>query len=75
MVAQAPAIQLSEHAQAILLDDQELGFEREDPVLQRLAKGSKHAATWQCHMHDKLMFLISCPPRKTKFILLETILV
>lgn len=45
-VAQAPAIQLSEHAKAILLDDEELGFERKDPVLQRLAKGSKHAATW-----------------------------
>ena len=41
--AQAPAIQLSEHAQAILEDDQRLGISRQDPVLQRLARGSAHA--------------------------------
>jgi hypothetical protein len=42
-LTKAPAIQLSEHAQAILEDDQRLGIDRKDPVLQRLAQGSSHA--------------------------------
>ena len=42
--AEAPAIQLAEHAQAILDDDKRLGIERKDPVLHRLAKGSLNAA-------------------------------
>ena len=42
---EAPAIQLAEHAQAILADDAALGVRRSDPVLQRLASGSSHAAT------------------------------
>ena len=40
----APAIQLSEHAQAILEDDARLGIKRQDPVLERIANGSSHAA-------------------------------
>ena len=44
IMAEAPAIQLAEHAQAILADDARLGFERNDPVLTRLATGSSHAA-------------------------------
>lgn len=39
----APAIQLAEHAQAILADDAALGITRNDPVLQRIANGSSHA--------------------------------
>ncbi|CAL1145358.1 unnamed protein product [Cladocopium goreaui] len=35
----APAIQLSEHAKAILEDDARLGIKRQDPVLERMAKG------------------------------------
>lgn len=42
-MAEAPAIQLAEDARAILADDERLGFERNDPVLQRLARGSSHA--------------------------------
>ena len=41
--AEAPAIQLAEHAQAILADDARMGIQRNDPVLERLAKGSAHA--------------------------------
>jgi len=37
---EAPAIQLSEHAQAVLADDAEHGFVRNDPVLRRMAAGS-----------------------------------
>lgn len=43
---EAPAIQLSEHAQAVLADDAEHGFVRNDPVLRRMAAGSGHAVTW-----------------------------
>ena len=45
IAAKAPAIQLCEHAQAILADDREIGVIRSDPVLQRMAGGSTHAAT------------------------------
>jgi hypothetical protein len=43
LATEAPAIQLAEHAQAILEDDARLGFQRNDRVLERLAKGSAHA--------------------------------
>lgn len=44
---QAPAIQLAEHAQALLADDAALGVQRKDPVLNRLAsKGTKRAVPW-----------------------------
>lgn len=41
--AEAPAVQLTEHARAILADDARLGIQRNDPVLESLAKGSAHA--------------------------------
>ena len=47
---EAPAIQLAEHAQAILEDDARHGFERHDPVLKRLAAGSSHAAACLPHV-------------------------
>lgn len=43
---QAPAIQLAEHARAILEDDRALGIDRKDPVLKRLASGATHAVTY-----------------------------
>lgn len=43
---EAPAIQLCEHAAAILEDDARLGVSRHDPVLERIAAGSEHAAPW-----------------------------
>ena len=44
--SEAPAVQLAEHAQAILADDKALGISRHDPLLQRLAKGhAKNAET------------------------------
>ena len=45
---QAPAIQLAEHAQAILADDREMGLTRHDPVVEAIARGSAHghAAPW-----------------------------
>lgn len=46
---EAPAIQLAEHAQAILEDDARHGFQRHDPVLKRLAAGSSHAAACLPH--------------------------
>ena len=36
IAAQAPGVQLSEHAQAILSDDKKLGIERNDPVLEAM---------------------------------------
>lgn len=44
--AEAPAVQLSEHARAILEDDERMNISRDDPTLQRLARGSAHAASW-----------------------------
>lgn len=45
---QAPAIQLAEHAQAILADDREMGLTRRDPVVEAIARGGAHghAAPW-----------------------------
>ena len=49
---QAPAIQLAEHAQAILADDREMGLTRRDPVVEAIARGGAHghAAPW---LHNK----------------------
>lgn len=49
---QAPAIQLAEHAQAILADDREIGLTRRDPVVEAIARGGAHghAAPW---LHKK----------------------
>ena len=51
---QAPAIQLAEHAQAILADDREMGLTRRDPVVEAIARGGAHghAAPW---LHKKPM--------------------
>ena len=45
---QAPAIQLAEHAQAILADDRDMGLTRRDPVVEAIARGGAHghAAPW-----------------------------
>ncbi len=43
---QAPAVQLAEHAEAILEDDIRIGVQRDDPVLRRLAQGgAKHSVS------------------------------
>ena len=46
--SEAPAVQLQEHAAAILKDDAALGIRRCDPVLARLAKGTSNSAPWMC---------------------------
>lgn len=47
LVAKAPAVQLQEHAKAILEDDRAQGFERSDPFVRRLARGdASHAVPW-----------------------------
>ena len=48
-LVQAPAVQLAEHAKAILEDDAKLGLCRRDPALERLARGksTRHSAPWQ----------------------------
>ena len=45
---EAPALQLQEHAAAVLEDDRRCGVQRDDPVLQRLARARKeHAVPWR----------------------------
>lgn len=45
----APALQLQEHAAAIVADDEAAGFQRSDPFVQAIAKGdAKHSAA--CNM-------------------------
>ena len=46
---QAPAVQLAEHAKAILEDDAKLGVCRRDPALERLARGksTRHSVPGQ----------------------------
>ena len=46
--SEAPAVQLQEHAAAILKDDALLGIQRRDPVLLRLAKGTGNSVTRMC---------------------------
>lgn len=49
MNSEVPAVDLADHARAVLEDDRRLGIERRDPVLSRLAKGSdKHSAPCLC---------------------------
>ena len=49
-----PAVQVVEHAAAILEDDRACGFERQDPFLASLAKtGPSHSVS----KHQKLHFL------------------
>lgn len=65
LLGQAPAIQLVEHAQAILADDAANGFARRDPVLKRIARGNTNAATcqhfgcsWRCAAVFADMFML-----------------
>ena len=45
--AKAPAIQLQEHAKAVLKDDAARGIRREDKFLKALAKGdAHHSVAW-----------------------------
>lgn len=45
--SEAPAVQLAEHARAVLEDDRRLGVQRMDNVLIRLARGGeRHAVPW-----------------------------
>lgn len=59
--AEAPAVQLSEHAQAILEDDERMNISRDDPTLQRLARGSAHAASWFGFTYTMLNFNCNSP--------------
>lgn len=58
-VNEAPAIQLIEHARAIIADDVANGFQRVDPLLHKLAKGSSNAVSrFQFSCAKRFSFLL-----------------
>lgn len=53
MKFEAPGVQIVEHARAIVAEDQRLGVRREDPALERLAKGSLSNADAWLHLESR----------------------
>ena len=48
---QAPALQVVEHARAVLEDDRKEGIQRSDPVLKRIAKTRDEHSVFWLHFH------------------------
>ena len=54
-LVQAPAIQLQEHAKAILKDDKALGVVRSDPFVKRLARGDPTHSVPRLHVNATVL--------------------